>query len=115
MTSVTAAIPVAVAASLHEDGHVAYIARDRGDVESLAAAIVVLGVASDVVSLTLSRDAIAEVLQPARWRSTRAPTSELTLRIDDSVDIRIEVDAENTGELLRIASEIAAILHRNGS
>lgn len=111
---VVAALPVSVATSLVADGQGMYTRRRRAAPELLAVGIATLGVATDTISLVLARDAIADLLRRvAAWGAHRGKTSELILRIDDRIDLKLELTGGDPESFLRTASEIMTILSQD--
>jgi hypothetical protein len=105
-------VPVSVADALVNEAAGSYVARTRDAGTTVATAIAVLGVASDVISLTMARQAITDLVRRcALWGYARADQSELTLRIGDRIDLRLRVTGpESDGDLVAVTDRILKLL-----
>ena len=110
--STTVAVPPAVAEGLVADDAATYVVRRRDPAAALGIGVAVLGVASDAVSLTLSRDAIADLLRRwVGWSAGRGEPSELTLRVAGPVEVDLRLSTTgNSDELLAVAAEVVELL-----
>jgi hypothetical protein len=98
--------PTAVARALVREGAADYATTTRDALTVIAAAITVVGATSDIISLASSREAIAGFLRRLRsWGEEDDRRSELTLRLDDRVDVRLSTRGPHSEEELLVLAD----------